>query len=94
MPLGKRGVIRFYARRLSVIVPMYWLWILCVSIFVQSDILRPGPTHIKMLLAQVVFVRLSRRILSGDFWRSLVPNNPSETLYLGSDNLLADEQIN
>ena len=55
MPLGKRGIIRFYARRLSVIVPMYWLWILCVSIFVQSDILRPGPTHIKMLLKLFLF---------------------------------------
>lgn len=55
MPLGKRGIIRFYARRLSVIVPMYWLWILCVSIFVQSDILRPGPTHVRMLLRLFLF---------------------------------------
>lgn len=50
LPIHKSGLVRFYIRRLTVIIPMYWLWILIVACFVQSDILRPGPTHIKMLL--------------------------------------------
>lgn len=54
-PILKTGIARFYIRRLSVILPLYWLWILCVAIFVQSDILRPGPTHIKMLIRLFLF---------------------------------------
>lgn len=55
LSIQKAGLVRFYIRRLTVIIPMYWLWVLIVACFVQSEILRPGPTHIKMLLRLFLF---------------------------------------
>lgn len=49
------GIKKYYCRRMMSIMPLYLVWILTLSICVDYDVLRPGPTHIKWIMRLLFF---------------------------------------
>lgn len=53
--LSKKGIIRYYVRRVAKILPVYWFYILVVAVFITPEILQPTFRHISYLLSLLLF---------------------------------------
>jgi peptidoglycan/LPS O-acetylase OafA/YrhL len=49
------GISSFYMKRLSSILPLYWFWIIFISVFVKPEILIPSVEHFIYLLKLLFF---------------------------------------
>ena len=49
------GVVEFYIKRITSIVPIYWFWVITVAIFVKPEILMPSLEHFGYLVKLLLF---------------------------------------
>lgn len=49
------GVAKFYIKRITSIVPIYWFWVVTVAIFVKPEILMPSLEHFGYLVKLLLF---------------------------------------
>ena len=53
--LSKKGIIRYYVRRVAKILPVYWFYILVVAVFITPELLQPSFRHVSQMLSLLLF---------------------------------------
>lgn len=53
--LTKKGIVKYYVRRVAKILPVYWFYVLVVAVFITPELLQPSFRHISYLLSLLLF---------------------------------------